>query len=320
MPKILVTGATGFVGSHFCEFLLKEKLGEVHATKRYRSPLAGLNSILNNQHFKLHETELRDFASVYKLLADIKPDYIFHFAAQGSVGVSWNYPITTIKDDAEMQLNIFEATQLLNLKPKIWIPGSAEEHGKIKPSDLPIKETLPFRPISPYAVGKVTQELLAYQYNASYGLPIYISRSFNQEGPRRPDAFVISSFAKQIAAIEKYNLTPVMKVGNLEAQRDFVDVRDSVKAYWLIVNKGEPVNPYNVASGKAHTIQKVLDLLLSFSTKQITVEQDPDRMRPSDIPVLIGDITKITQQTGWKPEISFDKTVKDTLDYWRQHA
>lgn len=320
MNSILVTGATGFVGSHFCDYLLKEGFGEVHATKRYRSPLAGLTNALKNSHFTLHECELRDFSSVYKLINEIKPDYIFHFAAQGSVGVSWNYPITTIKDDVEMQVNIFEAVKLLGLTPKIWIPGSAEEHGAITPSDLPIKETLPLRPISPYGVGKATQELLVYQYNASYKMPIYISRSFNQEGPRRPDAFVISTFAKQIASIEKYNLDPVMKVGNLEAKRDFIDVRDSVKAYWLIVTKGNPIEPYNVSSGTTHSIQEVLDILLSFSSKKIKVEQDPGRMRPSDIPELLGDNTKITSELGWRPEIPFEQTLRDTLEYWRDNA
>ncbi|MDQ3098821.1 MAG: GDP-mannose 4,6-dehydratase [bacterium] len=319
MASILVTGATGFVGSHFCDYLLGQNIGEVHATKRYRSPLFDLKDAISNSKFKLHECELRDFSSVYKLIDEIKPDYIFHFAAQGSVGVSWNYPITTIKDDVEMQVNIFESVKLLGLTPKIWIPGSAEEHGVIKPEDLPIKESLPLKPISPYAVGKATQELLVYQYNASYKLPIYITRSFNQEGPRRPDAFVISSFAKQIACIEKYDLEPIIKVGNLEAKRDFIDVRDSVKAYWLIVDKGNPVDPYNVSSGTTHAIQEVLDSLLSFSTKKIKVEQDPSRMRPSDIPELLGDNSKL-KALGWKLEIPFEITLQDTLKYWRENA
>lgn len=319
MPKILVTGATGFIGSHFCDFLLQNNLGEVHIVKRYRSPFEGLSEIIESDQVKLHECDLHDFSAIYRVLDGVRPDYVFHFAAQSSVGSSWKYPITTLLDNVKMQANLLEALHLLHQTPKVWVAGTSEEYGITRQEDLPTKEDFPLRPLSPYAVSKVTQEMMAYQYNASHKLSIYIARSFNIEGPRRPDAFVVSSFAKQIAQIEKHHLEPVIKVGNLEAKRDFVDVRDAVRAYWLMVTNGEPATPYNVASGKSYSIQEVLDILISLSKTKVTTQQDPDRMRPSEVLERTGDNNKLLG-IGWKPEIAFEQTLRDTLDYWREHA
>ena len=187
-------------------------------------------------------------------------------------------------------------------------------------NEVPIKETNPLRPLSPYAVSKVTQDYLGYQYNKSYGIFIVRTRGFNHTGPRRGDVFVTSNFAKQIAEIEKGNKPPVIYVGNLDAKRDFTDVRDIVRAYWLSLEKGEPGEVYNLSSNSTHSIQSMLDKLLSFSTIKIEVKQDPARMRPSDVMILWGDNTKFVKQTGWKPEIPFEKTMKDLLDYWRERV
>lgn len=319
MTKILVTGATGFIGSYFCDSLLQNNVGEVHITKRYRSPFGGLKDLSTDNNLKLHECDLRDSLAVYKMLDETNPDYIFHFAAQSSVASSWGYPVTTLLDNVKMQANLMEALRLLDQSPKFLVASTSEAYNATRQEDWPIKEEDSLRPLNPYAVSKITQEMMAHQYNASQKLPVFIARSFNIEGPRRPEAFVVSSFARQIAQIEKYSLEPSVKVGNLRARRDFVDVRDAVKAYWLIAESGEPTASYNVASGESYSIQEVLDTLISLSRTKITVTQDPNRMRPSDVPERTGDNSKL-RSLGWKPEITLEKTLKDTLDYWREHA
>ena len=195
---------------------------------------------------------------------------------------------------------------------------SSEEYGLVKPDEVPIKETNPLRPLSPYGVSKIAQDMLSYQYAKSYGMKIVITRGFNHTGPRRGSVFVASNFAKQIVEIEKGKKKPVIEVGNLEAKRDFTDVRDMVRGYWLAVQKGVPGERYNLCSGKAISIQELLDMLLKLSTVEITVKQDPSRMRPSDVQILLGDNTKFKELTGWSPEIPFEKTLKDLLDYWRE--
>ncbi len=186
------------------------------------------------------------------------------------------------------------------------------------PDEVPINEENPLRPLSPYAVSKVTQDMLGYQYHQSYGLKIIRTRTFNHEGPRRGDVFVTSNFAKQIAEIEAGKKKPIIEVGNLEAKRDWTDVRDIAKAYWLAVNKCEPGDVYVLASGKTRTVQAMLDTLLSFSDVKVEVKQDPKRMRPSDVEVLWGDFSKFNKATGWEPKISFEKMLEDLLDYWRE--
>lgn len=319
MNRILVTGATGFIGSHFCDFLLQNNLGEVHAIKRYRSPVDDAGDVASDARFKFHDCNLLDFSSVYKTIDEIRPDYVFHFAAQSSIGSSWKYPIATLMDNSMMQANILETLRLMNLTPKIWIAGTSEEYGMTRLDDLPIKEEFPLRPLSPYAVSKITQEMMALQYSASHGMPVFIARSFNIEGPRRPATFVISSFAKQIARIEKYNLEPIIKVGNLDPKRDFVDVRDAVRGYWLMTDSGEPMTAYNVASGKSHSIREVLNILIGFSKVKVITQQDPDLMRPSEVLERTGDSMRL-RTLGWQPEIAFEKTLHDTIDYWRKYA
>ncbi|MFD0869752.1 GDP-mannose 4,6-dehydratase [Chlamydia abortus] len=314
--KALITGISGFVGSHLAEYLLGKQV-EVTGTIRNRSRM---DHIRHLKDIQLVECELRDPFSVESLLAKVKPDLIFHLAAQSFVPTSWNSPVDTIHNNVAGQVNIFEAVRKHDLDCKIQIACSSEEYGHVEPDEVPIKETNPLRPLSPYAVSKVAQEYLGYQYHKSYGLKVIPTRTFNHTGPRRGENFVTSNFAKQIAEIEKGIKPPVLMVGNLEAKRDFTDVRDVVRAYWLALEKGTPGETYNIASGKCCTIREMLNLLLSFSNKEITVQQDPERLRPSDVEILLGDYSKFHQATGWKPEIPFEQTMEDLLNYWRERV
>ncbi len=312
--RVLITGISGFVGSHLAEYCLA-KDAEVFGTIRWRSRTENIDHI--KKKIKLVECDIRDASSVTKTVENSKPDYIFHLAAQSFVPTSWHAPAETLTTNILGELNIFEAVRELNLDSKIQIAGSSEEYGKVLEDEVPIKETNPLRPLSPYGVSKVTQDMLGYQYHQSYGLNIVITRAFNHEGPRRGDVFVTSNFAKQVAEIEKGLKEPVIEVGNLEAQRDFSDVRDVVEAYWLSLEKGVPGEVYNICSGKAVKIRDMLDMLLDLSSEKVEVRQDPARMRPSDVMILQGDCTKFKEATGWEPKIPFEKTMEDLLNYWR---
>ncbi|MFC3767213.1 GDP-mannose 4,6-dehydratase [Paenibacillus sp. GCM10012303] len=311
--KALVTGISGFVGSHMAEFLLNNNV-EVTGTIRQRSRMDHIRHI---KDVRLVECELRDPFSVETLIGEIKPDLIFHLAAQSFVPTSWNSPIDTIHNNVAGQVNIMEALRRFDLSSKMQVACSSEEYGHVEPDEVPIRETNPLRPLSPYAVSKVAQDYLGYQYYKSYGLPIVVTRTFNHTGPRRGENFVTSNFAKQIADIEKGRKPPVIHVGNLTAKRDFTDVRDVVRAYWLALEKGKPGETYNIASGTCYTVQEVLDLLLSYSNVSISIQEDPARLRPSDVEILLGDATKFRSETGWQPEIPFEKTMRDLLQYWR---
>lgn len=313
--KALITGITGFAGSHLAEYLLSREDVEVYGTYRLRSRMDH-NKHLTNQ-IKLVECELKDPHSVNEMIKEIRPNLIFHLAAQSFVPTSWNSPTDTLTNNIVSQVNIFEAVRKYDLDCKIQIACSSEEYGMVLPEETPIKETNPLRPLSPYAVSKVAQDYLGYQYHQSYGLKVVRTRTFNHTGPRRGESFVTSNFAKQIAQIEMGIKPPKLYVGNLQAKRDFTDVRDVVKAYWLALEKGEPGEVYNIGCGKAYTIEEMLHTLLSFSNVKIDIEVDSDRLRPSDVEILLGDSTRFHTQTGWVPEISFEKTMKDLLNYWR---
>jgi len=320
--RVLITGITGFVGSYLAEYCLQKPDVQVFGTVLSHHLGDELQRI---EHIKdkieLLECDLTNRVAVARVLERSKPDKIFHLAAQSFVPVSWKSPEDTLFNNIISELNIFEVIRELKLDPVIVIAGSSEEYGLVFENELPIKETNPFRPLSPYAVSKIAQETLAYQYHKSYGLKTVLTRFFNTEGPRRGQDFVTSNFAKQIAEIEKGKREPVIYVGNLEAKRDFNDVRDMVRAYWLASEKCNFGEPYNVCSGKARSIKSILDLLLSFSkVKNIEVKQDPARMRPSDVPILYGDSSKFRAKTGWQPKIPFEQTMSDLLQYWRERT
>ncbi|MBU2476492.1 GDP-mannose 4,6-dehydratase [Candidatus Micrarchaeota archaeon] len=315
--RILITGVNGFVGSHLSEYILNNNLGEVYGTYRTKNEdFSNTKKIMKKISFV--ECDITDSYSVDMTIEEIKPDYIFHLAAQAFVPSSWKSPVETLNTNIIGSLNLFEAIKKNNKKIRIQIAGSSEEYGLVKENEVPIKESNPLRPLSPYGVSKVAMDLLGYQYHQSYGLNIIRTRAFNHEGPRRGESYVTSNFAKQVALIEAGEQEPVINVGNLEAKRDFTDVRDMVKAYWLAVEKGTSGEVYNIASGKAYKIQEVVDILKKLSKKEFQVKQDPTRLRPSDVQILLGDSSKFRKQTGWKPEIPFEKTMEDLLDYWRE--
>lgn len=312
--RALITGVSGFAGSHLAEYLLSRGDLEVFGTIRWRSKRDNIEGI---QGLHLAECELKDSVSVERLLSDLRPDFVFHLAAQSFVPTSWNAPAETIANNIMGELNLFEAARRLKLKPRFQIACSSEEYGLVLPDEIPITENNPLRPLSPYGVSKVAQDLLGYQYFKSYDLPVIRTRTFNHTGPRRGHVFVTSDFSKQIAEIETERRPPVIRVGNLSARRDFTDVRDVVRAYWLAVSEGEPGEVYQVCSGKAYSISEVLDILLGKANRPIEVSVDSTRFRPSDVPILLGSYEKFNQRTGWRPEIPLPDTLQDLLDYWR---
>jgi len=319
MMRVLITGITGFAGSHLADHILSEhKDAEVFGFVRWRSRRDNIRHILERIH--LYEADLKDIVSLKKALSQIKPDRIFHLAAQSFVPTSWKCPSETFSINAIGEINLFEAVLDLGMKPRIQIAGSSEEYGLIHPNEVPMKEDNQLRPLSPYAVSKVAQDLLAYQYFKSYGLDTVRTRGFNHTGPRRGDVFICSNFAKQIALIEKKKQEPVIFVGNLDAQRDFTDVRDMVRAYWLSLEKGKKGEVYNIGTGKAYRIKEILDILLFLAGDDVEVRVDPDRLRPSDVPILLSDSTKFRKITGWEPKIPFTQSLKDLLDFWRERV
>lgn len=314
MKKALITGITGFVGSHLAELLLEAGVWEVYGTVRWRSKRENIEHLTE---VNLVECELRDSVSVEKMISQVQPDYIFHLAAQSFVPTSWNAPSDTLSNNILGQVNILEAVRRAGIKPRILVACSSEEYGLVMPSEIPITEENPLRPLSPYGVSKVAQDLLGYQYFKSYGMHIVRTRAFNHTGPRRGHVFVSSDFARQIAEIEKGLRLPFIFTGNLSAQRDFTDVRDIVKGYLMALDYGEPGEVYQLCSGKALAISELLEILLSMTNVAIEVRQDPARLRPSDVPVLLGSHAKFHEQTGWKPQIPLEQTMADLLNYWR---
>ncbi len=317
--KAFITGITGFAGSHLAEYILDQQPGvEVFGSYRWRSRMDNIAHL--GERVQLLECELRDFASVLAALERARPDYVFHLAAQSFVPASWTAPSETLVTNIVGQTNIFEAVRVLKLDPAIQIACSSEEYGLVLPDEVPIKEENPLRPLSPYAVSKVGQDYLAYQYFQSYGLRTVRTRGFNHTGPRRGEVFVSSNFARQVARIEAGLQEPVVRVGNLDSIRDFTDVRDMVRAYWLAAERGRPGEVYNVASGHGVTVRELLERLLSMARIEVKVEIDPERLRPSDVEVLIGDSSKFRADTGWEPRIPFAQTLADLLDYWRERV
>jgi len=314
--RILITGITGFVGSHLAEWALSRG-ADVAGALRWRSNTEHIEHLRGN--LDLIPCDLRDLSSVRGLVEHARPNYIVHLAAQSFVAASWQTPAETLTTNAISQMNLFEAIRQLGSKARFLVIGSSEEYGLVEPDELPIRETNPLRPLSPYAVSKVTQDLMGFQYFKSYGLDIVRARAFNHSGPRRGEAFATSNFAKQVAEIEMGLRRPVVEVGDLKPSRDFSDVRDIVRGYWDLLERGTPGEVYNLCSGVDWSIERMLNFLLSQSTvRGIEVRTDPTRLRPSDIPVLRGSFEKIEQAVGWRPCIPLEQTLGDLLEYWRR--
>jgi len=261
--------------------------------------------------------DLQDPAAVTDLLIQIKPDHIYHLAAQAYVPLSWQDPWHTFENNVRPELNILQAMVTESINARLLVVASNEVYGTVSPENLPVSEEAPLRPNSPYGVSKVAQDLLAFQYFLSHQVDVIRVRAFNHLGPRQSPRFVAASFARQIAEIEADLREPVLYVGNLAAKRDFTDVTDVVHAYALLMEKAKAGETYNIGSGKARSIQNLLDILLSMSTRQIQVETDPARARPADAPIVMADISRLKKATGWEPVIGFEESLRRVLDYWR---
>ena len=315
--KVLITGITGFVGSHLADHILSlgDKGIEIHGTRRWRSPVENIEHIMDK--IQLHYCELLDFKSTLDMMKKIKPDIIFHLAAQSYVVTSFNAPVNTVETNACGTINLLEAIRYSEIDPIVHICSSSEVYGQVRKEEVPIKETQPFRPASPYAVSKVAEDMIAYQYFISYKIKTIRTRMFTHTGPRRGEVFATSSFARQIARIEKGLQEPILHVGNLDSIRTFADVRDTVRAYWLLVNKCPAGEVYNIGGNTSKTIREVAEALLAMTEEKIKVQVEPYLLRPSDVTLQIPDCSKFKKATGWEPVIPFEATLRDLLDYWR---
>lgn len=320
MPtRVLITGVTGFAGSYLAEYCLEEGC-LVFGTRRRRSPLATIQALLPDKDFKLIEMELEDSRSIYSAIEESRPDMIFHLAAQSFVPTSFESPYYTLHVNILGTLALLESVRHWShdARPRIQIAGSSEEYGLVRKEECPVTEAQPLRPLSPYAVSKVACDLLAWQYFRAYGIHVVRTRAFNHEGARRGIEFVTSNFAHQAVQIAAGKLSE-LKVGNLEAVRDFNHVKDIVKGYWLALEKGEPGEVYNICSGRGTSIRQVIEMLSQIVGRELPFSIDTQRMRPADVPTLVGDSSKFRKQTGWEPQLTFEEALKDLVVHWREH-
>lgn len=264
--------------------------------------------------------DLLDAPAVSRLIAEARPDLVLHLAAQSSVSASWGDPMRTLRDNATMQYNLLEAVLQTDDSTRVLVVGSCDEYGNVSPDDNPVGEWQELRPISPYAISKVVQDLMGYEYAAVHGLPVVRVRPFLQIGPRRSDRFVAGSFARQVAEIERGMRAPVIEVGNIDLMRDFTDVRDVARAYAATAEQGEPGEVYNIASGTAHSLRNLLDAMLHAASLDADIQQVPGLKRPGEPPILVGDASRLRDLTDWTPEISFEQSAADTLAYWRERV
>lgn len=311
--RALITGLTGFVGQHLARCLLCETSWEIGGVAYGE---AGLADDLNDQ-VRVFTADLRDPETTRDIFVAFRPDFVFHLAALAQAGASFQDPWRTLATNIRIQLNVLEAIVAEAGSARILVVGSSDEYGMVRPGDLPCDEETPLRPANPYAVSKVAQDMLGLQYYLSAGLDVVRVRPFNHTGPGQGEGFVVPDFARQVAAIEAGLQEPVLRVGNLEAERDLTDVRDVVRAYLLLAQHGVSGEVYNIGSGRAHAMREILDHLLRASRVPIRVEPDPTRMRPSDVPRVVCDARKLAALTGWAPTIPFEQTIADVLDDWR---
>jgi len=317
--KVLITGITGMVGSHLADFILAEHPDvEIHGLVRWRSPLDNIAHI--RHRVQLHLGELRDLHSLVGLLRKIQPERIFHLAAQSYVPSSFEAPADTLHTNVIGTVNLLDAIRLTGLDPLIHICSSSEVYGQVTAEEVPIRESNAFRPASPYAVSKVGEDMLALQYFLSYGLKTLRTRMFTHTGPRRGSVFAESAFAGQIAEIEAGLRPNPVKVGNLESVRTLADVRDTVRAYWLLLEKCPPGEVYNIGGSRTLTVGEVLGILASQARCEIRHEVDPALLRPSDVTLQIPDTSKFRAATGWEPRIPVEQTLTDLLDWHRERC
>lgn len=313
MKRALIIGGAGFVGGYLGNYLSDICKMDVYVTKLP-------HEIIENERFKIYNLNILDKEDIVSLLFEIRPDYILHLAAQSSVGVAWKNPCLTIDINIKGSVNVMDAVRELFYKPHILLIGSGEEYGHIKKGEIPIQEETIARPGNIYAATKACQNMIGSIYADAYDMKITMVRAFNHIGPTQDAIFVVSDFCKQVAEIEKGIREPKMYVGNLQAKRDFTDVRDVVRAYALLIERGIAGETYNVGSGRAIAIKEVLDMIVALSSTEISIEIDKNKIRPVDVPIIEADITKIRELTGWVPQIPIQQTVKETLEYWRNRV
>lgn len=322
--RALITGITGMVGSHLCDFLLENTDWDIYGFSRWRSPFDNIEHLLPRINEKdrvfIEYADLNDMGSIITLLSKVKPDYIFHLAAQSYPKTSFDSPIDTMNTNILGTARLLESVKLLEMKPIVHVCASSEVFGRVSKEKLPINEECTFHPASPYAISKVGTDLVGRYYAQAYGITTMTTRMFTHTGPRRGDVFAESTFAKQIAMIEAGLIPPVVKTGNLDSLRTWADVRDAVRAYYMLVT----VNPipgeyYNIGGSYTCSVRDMLDTLLKMSTYEgkIEVQTDKERLRPIDADLQVPDTFKFKQHTGWEPEIPFEKTMGDLLQYWR---
>jgi len=326
MKKVLITGITGMVGSHLVDYLLENTKWEILGIVRWRSPLDNIEHLIdrinNKDRLYLEYADLNDLSSLLNVFLDFKPDYIYHLAAQSFPKTSFTSPIDTYNTNILGTAKLLEAVRLSKLNPWIHVCSSSEVFGRVSKDKLPIKEDCSFHPASPYAISKVGTDLIGRYYAEAFGQKIIVTRMFTHTGPRRGDIFAESSFAKQIALIEEGLIPPVVKTGNLDSLRTYADVRDAVRAYFiLLTNKPQKGEVYNIGGSYICKVGDMLNTLISLSSyKNIKIELDQDRIRPIDADLQVPDISKFTKHTGWKPEIPFERTMEDLLNYWRKRV
>lgn len=313
MSRALIVGGAGFVGNYLAQYLCDSKRYEVFITKLESSEFS-MNGVT------AFDMDILNKSSVEHIIREIRPDVIFHLAAQSSVAASWKEPKLTIDINITGTVNLLEVVKNEEINPVILLIGSGEEYGGVSPDDIPIKETRIVDPTNLYAVTKVSQNMIGRIYARAYNTSIIMTRSFNHFGPKQPSQFVISDFCRQVAEIEKGLRKPVITVGNIEVKRDFLDVRDVASAYELLIRKGKIGEIYNVGSGNAYSIKAILERILALSDSKIKVEKDPAKFRPLDIPVIQADISKLVEDTGWKANIPFERGLSDTLNFWRANV
>lgn len=313
--RVLVTGITGFAGSHLADFLVTRDSVEVYGFVRPSSSCEHLDRVISKVHLSV--CDMTDGAAVARALKKIRPERIFHLAGQSFVPDSWQEPQTTLAINIIGELNLLEAVRQAGIQPLIHIAGSSEEYGSVV-GEMPIKETAVLNPLNPYGLSKLAQDLLGLQYHKQYQLRIVRTRAFPHLGPRQREAFVASDFAKQIAEMEKGKRPAVLSVGNLEAVRDFTDVRDIARAYWLCLDKGEAGEVYNICSGTRHKINEIAQIYLQYSRVKFEIKKDPQRGRSNEAAAMIGDGEKFRRRTSWAPMIPFEQALTDVLNYWRE--
>lgn len=314
MKKVLITGISGFVGGFLAQHLLEQGEYEVIGTYLNEESLENISEIKSKINvFKL---DLNDTEKTENFITSEKPDHIYHLAALASAAESFKNPKIYITNNISAELNILEGIRKASYKPRMLVVSSAEVYGQVRPDELPIDEKTSLKPVNPYAVSKVAQDFLGLQYFLAYEMPVVVVRAFNHIGPKQAPVFAVASFAKKVAAIEKGEES-TLEVGNLDAKRDFTDVRDVVRGYRLLIEKGKMGEVYNIGSGKSYKMKDILDKLISFAKTEINVKVDESLFRPTDVEELLCDNKKIKEVTGWEPEFSIDKTLNDTLDYWR---